>query len=321
MRIIVTGAAGFIGSHLSERLVGYGHEVIAIDALTNFYSVELKRLNVKELKNIGLEVKELNLVNDNLSQLVQNVDFVFHLAAQPGISSATPFIDYEQNNIYATYRLVEILAQSNRMSGFVNVATSSIYGADATSDETTETKPTSFYGVTKLAAEQLVMSYMRDKGFPATSLRLFSVYGPRERPEKLYPKLIHSILTGKPFPLYEGSQEHLRSYTYVDDIVDGLIATMDNFEVCNGEIFNIGTDNAITTGEGISIVEEILGKKAIIESKPKRSGDQLRTHANIEKAKRLIGYNPKVTPRIGLEKEVFWYKTKVFGCIDPYVNL
>ena len=124
-------------------------------------------------------------------------------------------------------RLAEAAKRSPTFQGFINISTSSVYGIDATGDETTEPKPTSYYGVTKLAAEQLVLAYARDEGFPACSLRLFSVYGPRERPEKLYPKLIRCILEDREFPLYEGSQDHVRSYTYVDDAIDGLVAALE----------------------------------------------------------------------------------------------
>ena len=318
MKILVTGAAGFIGSHLSEKLVQLGHQVVGIDNFNDYYSQALKKLNAEQMKACGANVVHADLVTDDLEPFVEDADFIFHLAAQPGISASTPFADYERNNIQATYQLLEAARQSDSLKGFINIATSSIYGADATHDETFAPEPTSFYGVTKLAAEQLVMAYTRDKGFPACSLRLFSVYGPRERPEKLYPKLIHCILSGEPFPLHEGSNEHLRSYSYVADIVDGFVATLNNFDACRGEILNIGTDTAITTGEGIAIVEDILGQKALIDIKPKRPGDQLKTHTNIGKARKLIGYDPSVTPEIGLEREVAWYQTYVFGKINPY---
>lgn len=318
MRILVTGAAGFIGSHLAEKLVQLGHSVVGVDSFNDYYSQALKKLNAEQVEACGVGIEHVDLVTGNLQPFLEDTDFVFHLAAQPGISAATPFANYERNNVQATYQLLQAALQSDNLKGFVNVATSSIYGANATQDETFEPKPTSFYGVTKLAAEQLVMAYARDKSFPACSLRLFSVYGPRERPEKLYPKLIHCILSGEPFPLHEGSGQHLRSYSYIDDIVDGFVATMNGFDRCRGEILNIGTDTAITTGEGIAIVENILGKKAYIDTKPKRPGDQLRTRTNIEKAKRLIGYNPSVTPEVGLEKEVTWYQSHVFGKVNPY---
>ena len=316
MNILVTGAAGFIGSHLSERLVDLGHSVRGVDCLTDYYARSLKALNANELRDKGITLLQLDLAEDELEQVVQNVDVVYHLAAQPGISATTKFQTYVRNNLTATHRLLEAVKGSSSFQGFINMSTSSVYGANATGSEETEPKPTSYYGVTKLASEQLVLAYAREQGLPSCSLRLFSVYGPRERPEKLYPKLIHSILANREFPLFEGSEHHLRSYTYVGDIVNGLILVLQNFDKCIGEIFNIGTDTAITTGEGIRIVEEIIGKSVKFARKPKRAGDQLRTHANIEKARTILGYNPTTTAREGLANEVEWYKKYVFGMID-----
>ncbi len=316
MNILVTGAAGFIGSHLSERLIDLGHNVRGVDCMTAFYARALKELNAHTLKDKGVEVLHLDLAEDDLSTAVQDINVVYHSAAQPGISANTTFETYVRNNITATYRLIEAVKHSPSFKGFINLSTSSVYGFTATEPETSEPKPASYYGVTKLAAEQLALAYTRDKDFPACSVRLFSVYGPRERPEKLYPKLIHCILEERLFPLYEGSEHHERSYTYVEDIIDGLIAVLTNLDRCIGEIFNIGTDTCITTGEGIKIVEEIIGKQAKIEKKPKRAGDQLRTHANIEKARSILGYNPTTLPREGLAKEVEWYKEHIWGKID-----
>ncbi len=317
MNILVTGVAGFIGSHLAERLVDLGHTVRGIDCFTDYYARPLKELNARQVKEKGATFLPLDLAADDLGPAVEGVEIVYHAAAQPGISATTTFETYLRNNVATTYRLVQAVKDSPSLQGFINISTSSVYGAEATGDETTECKPTSYYGVTKLAAEQLVLTYARDRGFPACSLRLFSVYGPRERPEKLYPKLIRSILEDREFPLFEGSERHQRSYTYVGDIIDGLIATMDSFDRCIGEIFNIGTDIAITTEEGIRTVEDIIGKRAKIAVKPKRPGDQLRTHANIEKARRLLGYNPTTAAREGLAKEIAWYRQYIHGKIDP----
>ncbi|MBN1399527.1 MAG: NAD-dependent epimerase/dehydratase family protein [Anaerolineae bacterium] len=317
MRILVTGAAGFIGSHVCERLAELGHTVVGIDCFTPYYAQALKELNARAIRAAGVELLTLDLAGDDLVDAVQPSEVVYHLAAQPGISASTPFETYLRNNVIATQRLLEAIQSLDPAPFFVNIATSSIYGADATGPETAEPKPTSHYGVTKLAAEQLVMAQQRDQGLPACSLRLFSVYGPRERPEKLYPMLIRSILAGRPFPLYEGSEHHLRSYTYVGDIIDGLVAVLAHREACLGQILNIGTDQVITTGEGIRIVEEIMGQKAEIVRRPRRPGDQLRTHATIDKARRLLGYDPHVTPEQGLRDEVAWYRDQVFGQVDP----
>jgi nucleoside-diphosphate-sugar epimerase len=316
MNILVTGAAGFIGSHLAERLASLGHKVRGLDCLTDFYSRALKELNALDLQAQGIQVLPLDLATDDLNQAVQDVDVVYHLAALPGLSATTPFDLYARNNITATYRLLQAVLDSPSLRGFVNISTSSVYGTFATGPETTEPRPTSYYGVSKLAAEQLALAYQRTYGLPACSMRLFSVYGPRERPEKLYSKLIRAILEDRDFPLYEGSEEHVRSYTYVADIVDGLVLALDHLDACLGEIFNLGTDRTITTGEGIRIVEEIIGRPARMVRKPVRAGDQLQTHATIEKARRVLGYNPTTEPREGLAHQVDWYKQKVLGKIS-----
>jgi nucleoside-diphosphate-sugar epimerase len=320
LKILVTGAAGFIGSHLSEKLDDLGHEVQGLDNFSDYYSKDLKNLNANQLKQRGINISTLDLAKDYLDTLFNDIDFVYHFAAQPGISSQVSFDTYYRNNIQATYRLLQAAKASNRLKGFINIATSSVYGLDATGDESTEPKPTSYYGVTKLAAEQLVLASNRDEDFPACSLRLFSVYGPRERPEKLYPKLISSILEHKDLTLFEGSEKHLRSYTYIDDIINGLIAPLNNFDLCLGEIFNIGTDEAITTGDGIKIIEEIVGEKVRITKVPKRSGDQLRTHANIDKARRILEFDPKISAHEGLKSEVEWYKEQILGKINLWTD-
>lgn len=183
-----------------------------------------------------------------------------------------------------------------------------MYGADASGNETTEPRPTSAYGVTKLAAEQLVLAAARDAGFPACSFRLFSVYGPRERPDKLIPILIRSLLEGRPMPLFEGSEDHRRSFTYVGDIVDGLVAALAEPERCYSEIFNLGNTEEVSTGEVIRLVEEIVGREVEVERRPRRAGDQLRTCADIRKARAVLGYAPRVGPREGLERTVAWFR-------------
>jgi UDP-glucuronate 4-epimerase len=313
--ILVTGAAGFIGSHLAERLVAAGHAVRGLDCLTDYYARALKELNVAALEKKGIAVLPLDLAQDDLAAAVEGVDVVFHLAAQPGLSARTPFETYARNNLTATYRLLEAVVGTPSLRGFVYISTSSVYGIDATGSEATEPRPTSYYGVTKLAAEQLALAYARERRLPACSLRIFSVYGPRERPEKLYSKLIRCIFEDRPFPLYEGSQEHLRSFTYVGDIVEGMLAVLSNLDRCAGEILNLGSETAITTAEGIRTVEEIIGKRARMVPQPKRPGDQLRTHANIGKARKLLGYAPTTLPREGLAKQIDWYRECVLGKI------
>ncbi len=311
MRILVTGAAGFIASHLCEKLHDLGHEVVGLDNFNDYYSPALKRLNAADLKAKGITVFEIDL-NENLQMVFDNpYDYIYHLAAQPGISAETPLTDYVTNNIFATQNLIDATLQYNpNLKSFINIATSSVYGLVANVDEDVTTKPISFYGSTKLAAEQLVLGLQRLGKLNACSIRLYSVYGPRERPEKLYTKLIENLYANKPFPLFEGSVKHERSFTYVGDIVDGLATVIGKEDSVNGEIINLGTDEVHTTQEGINLVEEIMNKNLIIDHKPARKGDQEKTSAVIDKARKLLGYKPKVTFKKGLEQQVQWYLDK-----------
>ena len=311
MRILVTGAAGFIGSHLCEKLAAGGHEVFGVDNFSDYYDPKLKRLNASDLAEQGISIFRADLTRDIREVFHKPYDYIFHLAAQPGISSTTSLDEYVTNNIYATRNLLAAVQEYNPgLKMFVNIATSSVYGKEATVDETIPPEPVSFYGITKLAAEQLVLMLQRENKLNACSIRLYSVYGPRERPEKLYTKLIENLYQDKPFPLFKGSVFHQRSFTYVGDIVDGLEAIIGREESVNGEIINLGTDEVHTTQEGIETVEQIMHKKLIIDQKPARPGDQLKTAAVIDKARKLLEYDPKVSLRAGLQEQVRWYLDK-----------
>ena len=288
MKILVTGAAGAIGSHLSERLIDEGHEVIGIDALTPYYDPKIKAETAKILEEKGVIMNYKDLATDDLSSIVKGVEVVFHLAAQPGISASTPFEDYLKNNIVATQKLLESIKDQSNLKVFINASTSSVYGSYASGSEETLPLPTSNYGVTKLAAEQLVLSYFRDKGLPAVNIRFFSVYGERERPEKFFYKLIKSLFEDKEIMMFEGSEDHIRSYSYIGDTIEGCIKVLNKHQDILGETFNLGNDETNTTGEGLRLVEEIMGKKAKIKLMPKRPGDQLETGAKIDKAKKLL---------------------------------
>ena len=309
MKILVTGAAGFIGSHTSERLAEMGHEVIGIDNFSPYYNIELKELNAKTLSEKGIKILRIDLRTDNLLEsLPEDFDFIFHFSAHPGISNTSTFEDYFSNNILATKNLLDFALQFEKPPFIVNIGTSSIYGLEATFPENVAPKPASWYGVTKLAAEQLVLAKSREGKLQSTSLRLYSVYGPRERPDKLYTRLIDCGLNNKPFPLYNGSEKHLRSFTYVQDIVDGIVSIIGKESTVNGEIFNLGTEEESTTASGIATVEDLLDTKIEISAKPPRAGDQSRTKANIDKARKLLDYNPTTTLEEGLKAQIEWFR-------------
>lgn len=311
MNILVTGAAGFIASHLCEDLASKGFNVYGIDNFNDYYDVKLKRLNAADLLTKGVKIFEVDL-NSDLSEVFKvKYDYIYHLAAQPGISATTSLEEYVTNNIYATQNLLDFVLKYNAdLKMFVNIATSSVYGLEATVDETVPPQPVSFYGATKLAAEQLALALQRTNKLKVCSIRLYSVYGPRERPEKLYTLLVENLFNNKPFPLFEGSEKHERSFTYVGDIVEGLTSIIGKEEVINGEIVNLGTDEVNTTGQGIDLVQKIMNKKLIIDHKPPRKGDQQRTAAVIDKARKLLDYNPKTSFEDGLKEQVKWYKEK-----------
>lgn len=309
MKILVTGAAGFIGSHTAERLHDIGHDVIGVDNFSDYYSLELKKLNSETLHSKGISIIKKDLRDADLASVLPlDIDYIFHFAAQPGISTTSTFEDYFTNNIIATKNLVDYALACQNLKLFVNIGTSSIYGLEATFPETTVPKPASYYGVTKLTAEQLVLQKSREHKFKACSLRLYSVIGPRERPEKMYTKLIDLGLKGEPFPLFEGSDKHLRSFTYVGDIVDGIVSVIGNETKVDDQIINLGTEVEHTTKEGIEAVESVLGKFIKIDIIAKRPGDQLRTKANIDKARKLLNYNPQTTLLEAVTKQVEWFK-------------
>jgi UDP-glucuronate 4-epimerase len=314
MKILVTGAAGYIASHAAERLQSLGHEVVGLDNFSDYYDVSLKQLNANALRAKGIVIEKIDLrFAEQLQTLPTDFDYIFHFAAQPGISATSSFEDYLSNNVIGTKNLLDFALKNQNLALFVNIATSSIYGIHATFDETVAPSPASFYGVTKLAAEQLVLASSRLGQLKACSLRLYSVYGPRERPEKLYTKLIANAFHDIPFPLFKGSENHLRSFTYVQDIIDGVVSVIGKVDLVNGEIINLGTEEENTTQQGIEIVEQILNKKIDIQIVEARVGDQLRTKAVIDKARRLLGYNPKTSLYEGLKAQVQWYQNNFYS--------
>ena len=307
MRCVVTGAAGFIGSHLCERLLADGHAVTGIDCFTDYYPRTVKERNLATLRDKShFTFRELDLSAGVPADAVAGAEWVFHLAAMPGLArSWLDFDTYNRNNLTATHRLLESLKGSPTLKRMIYASTSSVYGKYASGDESLPTKPSSPYGITKLAGEQLCRVYGDEFGVPGVVLRFFSVYGPRQRPEMGYHLFINAILQGKPITL-TGDGLQVRGNTYIADCVD---ATVRATQALPGETFNLGGGELVTVLEVLKKLERITGKQAIIERHPPRKGDQLATGADVTKLTRHVGWKPTTGIDEGLSKQVEWQKS------------
>lgn len=306
---LVTGAAGFVGSHLCEKLIAKGHTVRGVDAFIPYYPRALKEQNLIAIAEAaGYTFHEADLRNADLSSLVQGVDVIFHLAAMAGLRrSWSEFDSYVSCNIQATQRLLEA-AVGAQVAHVINISTSSVYGRFATGNEDSLVAPVSPYGITKLAAEQLCRAYEMNYGLPVTVCRLFSVYGPRQRPDMGYHVFIRALLNDETITI-DGDGTDSRSNTYVHDCVEGLVLAFERPEQSQGETFNIGGGEEINVNQVLALLEELSGKKVRTTHGPHRAGDQRRTVADSSKAQRLLGYNPMTTVRDGLRAQLAWQRS------------
>lgn len=312
MRTLITGVAGFIGSHLAERLLSQGHQVVGIDCFTDYYPRPIKQANLEVAKaHNSFTFIEGDIVDLELEPIVRNVDWVFHQAAQAGVRASwgRTFEVYSKDNILATQRVLEA-AKTAGLQKFVYASSSSIYG-EAESYPTPETvtpRPISPYGITKLAAEQLCYLYWCSFGVPTVSLRYFSVYGPRQRPDMAFNKFIKAILLDQQIEVY-GDGEQTRDFTYVADAVTANIIAAEHGP--GGSIMNIGGGSRTSVNENIGTLEDILGKKANVAYLEAQPGDARHTAADTSLAQKLIGYQPIVRLREGLEQEALWLQALI----------
>jgi len=304
--ILVTGAAGFVGSHLCEHLLAKGHDVIGLDAFIPYYPRALKEQNLAGLRDHpGFTLHELDLRTDGLSAALEGVDAVIHLAAQAGlVRSWDQFDSYMTCNVQATQRLLEAAVGAN-VRHFIHASTSSVYGRFATGDEESALAPVSPYGITKLAGENLCWAYAQKDGLPVTVARLYSVYGPRQRPDMGYNIFIRKILDDELITI-DGDGTDSRSNTFVLDCVDGITRLLEQPEKSIGETFNIGGGEEVDVNQVLAVLAELTGKTPITTHGPKRPGDQRRTAADITKARALLGYNPTTSIREGLRAQLEW---------------
>jgi nucleoside-diphosphate-sugar epimerase len=306
----VTGCAGFIGSHLGERLLADGHSVVGIDCFTNYYSRSVKERNLAGLKaHPRFAFHERDLAEGQLGSIVAGVDYAFHLAAMPGLTRSWVDVDsYTHCNLTATHRLLEALKDVPGLKKLIYASTSSVYGKYASGDESLPTKPSSPYGITKLAGEQLVRVYLDEFGVPGTILRYFSVYGPRQRPEMGYHLFINAVLQGKPITL-TGDGMQVRGNTFIGDCIEATVRA--GFHAMPGETYNLGGGEICTVMEMIRKIEKIAGKPAIIERHPPRKGDQLATGADVTKLFRHLGWKPSTALDDGLAQQIEWQRRQL----------
>ncbi len=304
MRILVTGAAGFIGSHVCEQLLALEHEVVGLDAFVDHYPRATKEQNLRELiVHPRFTFAEVDLRTDPLDAHLEGVEAVVNEAAMAGlVRSWTDLDSYVSCNILGLNRLVEASMHAG-VGRFVQASTSSVYGRDAVGDESQPTRPISPYGVTKLAAEHLLAAHVVASDFPAVILRYFSVYGPRQRPDMAYHIFIDAMMRGRPITVY-GDGQQSRSNTYVADCVRGTIDALHEGEI--GETYNIGGGDEITLRRAIELIAEAADVSPTIRHVDARVGDQVRTWADTAKARTAFGYRPSIAPVTGLREQVKW---------------
>jgi nucleoside-diphosphate-sugar epimerase len=308
MKCLVTGAAGFIGSHLCEHLIRAGHTVVGLDAFIPFYPRAVKEANLINLRGQpGFVFQPLDLRSDPLTDALRDVEAVFHLAGMPGLTrSWTDFDLYESCNLTGTQRLLEVARRSPKLRRFLYASTSSVYGRYGSGDETLPTRPISPYGVTKLAAENLCRAYADECGLPLVVLRYFSVYGPRQRPDMGYHRFIEALLQGQPVVVY-GDGLQARGNTYVEDCVQATVAAL---AAPVGEVYNLGGGETANVWEILGKLEKIVGRGAAVRREPGRPGDQRFTGADTTKLERHLGWRPRVGLDEGLARQVAWQQAQ-----------
>jgi nucleoside-diphosphate-sugar epimerase len=307
VKSFVTGVAGFIGSHLAEKLLAAGHDVIGIDNFLDNYPRSFKEKNLSEVTvHRNFTFVGDDLLRCDLKSLLRDVSYVFHLAGQPGVRSSwgKEFARYTDNNIQSTQLLLEA-AKELKLTKFVYASTSSVYGDtdDLPMREEGGTRPISPYGATKLAAEHLCHLYWKAFGVPTVSLRFFTVYGPRQRPDMFFHIFMRALRRGDQVPLYDDG-EQTRDFTFCSDIVDGTLAAA--FYPGQGEVFNLGGGSEVSILNAIALVETMSGCKANLKRFDRQKGDVRHTTARLDQAKSKLGYLPKVGLEQGLTEEWNW---------------
>jgi UDP-glucose 4-epimerase len=307
MKALVTGTAGFIGSHLASALLERGATVIGVDAFTDYYAREIKTSNVAPLlTNRSFTLVEGSLQTMALEPVLEGVTHIFHLAAQAGVrkSWGEDFRIYSVNNIDATQRLLEAV-RGRKLDRFVYASTSSVYGDNTPmpQHEDLPLHPVSPYGVSKLAAEHLCYLYHVNYGIPTVALRYFTVYGPRQRPDMGFHLFIRAALTGQPIRLY-GDGEQTRDFTYVSDAVAGTVAAGDRGRL--GAVYNLGGGSRVSVNDVFALIGRITGRTLDIRREDAQKGDMRDTFADTTRARQELGFAPAFSLEAGLSAECAW---------------
>ena len=313
LKCLITGCAGFIGSHTAERFLAEGWEVVGIDNFDPYYAREIKEANLEGLRGQGrFTFLEEDLGQADLRPVLKEADSVLHLAAQAGVRSSwgEGFGRYLRNNVLCTQRLLEQCV-GLPLRNFVYAGSSSVYGVPRALpvDETNPTIPISPYGMTKLYAEQVCEGYRERYHIPVVRLRYFSVYGPRQRPDMLMNKMIRAGLAGGPLDIY-GDGTQTRDFTYVEDVANANWLAASKGEIRG--VLNIASGRPVSVNEVIRLVEELSGKKLDFRYRPKEGGDPPHTHAATSRAREILGYEPKTSLREGLAKQIEWQRAHLF---------
>ncbi len=314
MKCLVTGAAGFIGSHLAERLSDLGHEVVAVDCFLDYYPRAVKERNIQSLRaRANVRLLEHDLSKAELPPLLTGVDWVFHLSAQAGVRSSwgRDFQIYAIHNVLATQRLLEA-ARAADVRRFVYASSSSVYGdtSDLPMREESLPRPISPYGVTKLAAEHLCWLYWRSYGLPTVSLRYFTVYGPRQRPDMAFHRFLRGALRGEEITLYDDG-EQTRDFTYVSEVVAANVAAAERGE--GGRVFNIGGGSEVSINRVLETIERLCGRRLRVKREAKQKGDVRHTAADCTAAREALGFRPQVALADGLGRQWQWIQEEYDG--------
>lgn len=314
-RVLVTGAAGFIGSHLCEALLARGDTVLGVDSFTEYYSTARKRANLSLAVASGLEFRRVDLSCDPLDVLVEGIDVVYHLAAQPGVRSSwgEDFDTYSRRNVVATQRLLEATLRAGG-ARFVFASSSSVYGnvGESPARESDRPAPVSPYGLTKAACEELLAVYRRAHGLSAVALRYFTVYGPRQRPEMAFASFIRAVFLGRPLQVL-GDGNQTRDFTFVSDVIAATIAAA---ELGSEPVYNISGGTNSTLLDAIAQIERVAERRALISFSPSARGDAYRTNADLTAAKRDLGYTPEVSLGDGLALQVRAAMREPLGLVE-----